>query len=383
MATTKFPQRKKKKINRLAGQVSLTKVDVDPACVGAYEDASNADKGLLYLPVELHGEVLCNYLNIVPFTKVPHDGPVLPEEYLERTDVLRALSQVCVAYRRQFLPILWETLNVCCEAREESGANPASFFKHIGEALGRKCDGFSISPDLRAYVKVVNVVLTRYRSAIVIPKFPVLLQSLPNLHILHLLHTHTQMMTALEAAFEGVVIPTIRTLIIQGYCHDILKCCPNVTTVWCIRDDGRKLLPVIETHCKFVEELRGFSGDDRIIKKIVKAAPNLRVFDMWYRNYKAVLKHLPSFKKMNTIVIKTFTTIGQYPDEMELLQECIKQTRLNFKALPETREKKHIHVVYDDTGHGNTIYSTTHRHTVQYVDADRILAWRRDPILGL
>ena len=65
------------------------------------EGASNLDKGLLSMPVELRTEFLDYYPTIGLYTHRDHNT-VLHEFYLVRTQVLRALSQVCVEYRRIF-----------------------------------------------------------------------------------------------------------------------------------------------------------------------------------------------------------------------------------------------------------------------------------------
>ena len=79
------------------------------------------------------------------------------------------------------------------------------------------------------------------------------------------------MTTAIKNGFQGVVLPRIRTLIVPGNCHEILRCCPQVTKVWCNRDDGSKLVTVIAKYCKEVQEMRGFSSAD---DKVVKSALN-------------------------------------------------------------------------------------------------------------
>ena len=65
--------------------------------------------------------------------------------------------------------------------------------------------------------------------------------------------------SAIKGGFRGVEVPRIRTLIIPGHCHEILKCCPRVTKVWCNRDNGSKLVAVI---AKEVQEMRGFFADE-------------------------------------------------------------------------------------------------------------------------
>ena len=98
------------------------------------------------------------------------------------------------------------------------------------------------------------------------PKFSSLLQQLPNLHTLHILHAHTAISKALREGFTGIRLPQIRHLILPGYCHEIVKCCPGVTRIWRIRDDGRQVITAIAKNCKEVEELRGFRADEKIMK---------------------------------------------------------------------------------------------------------------------
>ena len=79
------------------------------------------------------------------------------------------------------------------------------------------------------------------------------------------------MTTVIKEGFRGVVLPGIRTLIIPGHCHEILKCCPQVTSVWCNSGDGSKLATVILRFCREVQEMRGFYPKD---ENFVKSALN-------------------------------------------------------------------------------------------------------------
>jgi hypothetical protein len=115
------------------------------------EDPSNADRALLLLPSELQSEILDNFLPVVSQTRISHDRPVLEKIYLERADILRALSQVCVSYRRHFLPLLWQILNLCCGAR--SGEKEVSFYKHVGVTLMRKCNALSQNSEFLSFIR--------------------------------------------------------------------------------------------------------------------------------------------------------------------------------------------------------------------------------------
>ena len=110
------------------------------------------ERGLLSLPVELTTEILDYFPAIGPHTEFYFYDHVLPEFFLVREDILRALSQVCIDYRRVFLPLLWDSLNVCFSLRRDSPGWSNAFYKHVGEALVRKCDGISANPNLASYI---------------------------------------------------------------------------------------------------------------------------------------------------------------------------------------------------------------------------------------
>jgi len=118
---------------------------------GEKANASNLERGLLPLPVELTTEILDYFPTIGPYTAVYNDPAktVLPENFLVRIDILRALSQVCIDYRRVFLPLLWESLNICFTTRKDN-LDPA--YRNVGKALLRKCNGLSANPNLASYI---------------------------------------------------------------------------------------------------------------------------------------------------------------------------------------------------------------------------------------
>ncbi|KIM47668.1 hypothetical protein M413DRAFT_62699 [Hebeloma cylindrosporum] len=320
------------------------------------ECSSNADRALLLLPSELHSEILDNFLPVVSQTRVFHDTPVLQKIYLERTDLLRALSQVCVSYRRHFLPLLWQILNLGCGARSDEYKDQRLFYKHVGDALIRKCNGLSQNSELSSFIRTVNIVFTRYQSATLIPTFSAFLQSLPHLHTLHVLHAHTQMTTALKNGFENVTLPNIKTLIIPGYCHEILKRCPRATTVWCIRDDGSKLVGVIAKHCKEVEEMRGFSSHETLLKRIIKAAPKLRIFEVSEGATKDEIKHLSSCKNLQTLIIKTVIRRHE-DDDGSPLQTCIKNAKSLVLDVAPTKQRKCLRIWHEDNRYLDHRYS--------------------------
>ena len=179
----------------------------------------------------------------------------------------------------------------------------------------------------------------------------------------------------LRNPFEGKTYPNIRTLVIQGYCHHILACCPNLRTLWCIRDDGKKLLSPILERCKALEEVRGFDLEEKHLQsmsylcipmesslltclpELINATPNLRVFEVTLDNYevhvwfclagtlllkikftaKLVLKHLHKWKKLAAVVLRQ----GRGPESPDSpgyskFQTCIRAIKSRLESLPKS-----------------------------------------------
>ncbi|KAF6759552.1 hypothetical protein DFP72DRAFT_1043182 [Ephemerocybe angulata] len=258
--------------------------------LGASENPTNVSKGLGKLPPELVSEVLSCWKPIKNETMlvVGQDaeyirGPTLDKSYLARTDALRALSQTCVAYRRAYLPILWRELDACVSTREGvDDMGTYQWFKHLGMALFRKSSLLSHNAGLANLVREMHVTITRFQADVVLPAFIECLESLPNLHTIHLLHVHTALGPALRKATDGLCLPGVRTFIGPNYSHDILKSCPNVQSVECNREDGAKLIRAMAGNCKDVKVVRGINmdGDAKLMKQLVKAAPKLHTLEV-------------------------------------------------------------------------------------------------------
>ena len=113
----------------------------------------------------------------------------------------------------------------------------------------------------------VHVSLTRYQTGSLSTLLKCM-QNLPNLHTIKVLHAHTQMTTAIKSAFEKASLPTVRTVIVPGFCHEILRACPEVRSVWCTEGDGSKLIGALgKGKCNKVEEVRGCVLSDTMMKR--------------------------------------------------------------------------------------------------------------------
>jgi hypothetical protein len=115
--------------------------------------------------------------------------------------------------------------------------------------------------------RIVSVVLTRYSTGTILPAFRRCLSALPNVHTIHVNHVHSQMTTALKTAFEGLQLPSVRTVILPTYAHELLRCCPDVRRVTCTSGDGSRLVTAIAKACKRVEVLEQFWTDAGLMKR--------------------------------------------------------------------------------------------------------------------
>ncbi|KAJ3538052.1 hypothetical protein NMY22_g5327 [Coprinellus aureogranulatus] len=372
MPPKKKPKKTEPASSRKAGLKSTTGKASAPS--SSSENPANARQGILRLPPELIANVLSNYKSIGNFTSIPDrsekeearrqlqapaapgpidllsDEPVLPRAYLDRPDALRALSQTCVAYRQVFLPLLFERLEVCVTTRP---GNPMrAFYKHIGEGLERKCSGLAKRPDLWEMVGKVHVSLTRYQTETVLPAFLKCMKNLPNLHTIKVLHAHTQMTTAIKNTFERASLPTIRTVVVPAFCHEILRACPEVRSVWCTEQDGSKLVGALgKGKCNKVEELRGCDLTEHMMKRLVKIAPNLRVIQIGTGESDEKLAILKSFKQLHTIdiAVSSWSPRGEPKPSLKSkaqdLQKLIKACREILKASP-SQERKYLRLCW-------------------------------------
>ncbi|KAJ7504126.1 hypothetical protein B0H11DRAFT_1980906 [Mycena galericulata] len=293
----------------------------------------NSSTGLLVMPVELLHLIASHFGRSVevPYVELRTAGenPHLPSEYLYRLIALRAVSQTCNQLRLVFLPILWECMDICVQSPKGS-----VFYKALGELLKRTSEGLASEPELLSHIETVNVILTRYSSAEVLPPFARCLSLMPNMHTVQIIHAHTAMTTHLKNGFENTSISSVRKIILPSWAHEVLRCCPEVTHVICNGGDGSKLISAIAKSCEKVEMIEGISCNDKIMKRILKAAPNLKEIELHHEPDKETIIALAGFKKLCTITLTHHITqqaldSGTYTTaQSKDLQECVEAAKI-------------------------------------------------------
>jgi len=237
----------------------------------------------------------------------------LPAEYAERLDVLRAITQTCRTLRRKFLSWLWEKVEACVAPER------AAWYISLGNALESKCHILLKNPPLAMHVRVMSVTITRYRMDIILPAFASCLRSLPNLHTLELCHVHQEMTTKLKKAFEGVMISSIRTVVLPTIAHHILRSCPNVEDVTCAVGDGSQIVGTIASKCPRVERISGTYPSPAMLKRLAKKNPNMRevsfsVYGVAYPD----ISLLGIFKKLAAIEFQINLALGENPQDQRI-----------------------------------------------------------------
>jgi hypothetical protein len=91
----------------------------------------------------------------------------------------------------------------------------------------------------------------------VLPNFARCLKSLRNIRTLQICFIDQAAGFTLGIAFGGVEIPSLRTILLPGAAHHILRSCPNVEDVTCIDSNGDEILRAIAARCPKVMRISG------------------------------------------------------------------------------------------------------------------------------
>ncbi|KAF9444616.1 hypothetical protein P691DRAFT_807122 [Macrolepiota fuliginosa MF-IS2] len=338
--------------------------------------ADNGKSKLIELPVELLLEIMLYFPAVHIPTSRRFNTPVLPPSIFERWDALRALSQTCQLWRTIFYPMLWERMEACAvraeldpqrfqaEPRSIKGSStelnmadfrgediPRNWYKGVSRLLGKLSKGLTTNPEAAKHVRTVNVSLTRCSPGTVLPAFVGCLEILPNLQTLQILRAHTQMTTMLKSHFENHTFPAVRTIIVPDHGHEILRCCTEVRKVVCNDGNGSKLVTAIAKCCPKVEVVEGIDADKNILKRLVKACPNIRELKLggFIETNTAVLALLASLKNLVRLELRVGKDYAETYHQDPLVTPIIKAAR-EIMNNSKAQGKKTLKLYYDDIG---------------------------------
>jgi hypothetical protein len=168
---------------------------------------------------------------------------------------------LCRAWPFCVVHLCWECIGkqVPYLAQESAIGDPRSVSEYVPPSF--------CSISRVAIGSVMSVTLSRYQADTIIPAFARCLQSLPNLHTLELCHVHQAMTTRIKTAFEGVALPSVRTVVLPTIAHHVLRSCPNVEDVTCNVGDGSQVHGTIASKCPKVERISGTVPSPAMLKR--------------------------------------------------------------------------------------------------------------------
>ena len=149
-----MPLKSKKRVKRSPLDTGKA-VEAAEAEAPAFPNTGSSSK-VLELPLELLMEILSYFHCLpIPITAVHNFNAQgidfkLSSRYLERTDVLRALSQTCKLWRHLFFPMLWERLEPCL-----AHTNGGAWYKAHGDSMIRTSSLVCENPEIASHVRCV------------------------------------------------------------------------------------------------------------------------------------------------------------------------------------------------------------------------------------
>ncbi|KAF9466938.1 hypothetical protein BDZ94DRAFT_1211895 [Collybia nuda] len=277
--------------------------------------------GLPALPVELLLEIISHFLTVA----IPKfQSGVYHAGYLDRPNVLQALSRVCRSLRSVFLPYTWQRIEVCASARMTCQTwvhrnIKIPWERDLAYELIRQLETVTIrNPALAEHVKIVNVLITEFSYQTLMPELARCLALFPNLHTIQILG-NTTLDIHVENVFEGMQFPSVTTVVVPAHARQILAACPNAQHVT-VSAYGMMNLGVFRTlqkHCRHLKTLHGFTGvnydtfmNGKFLEILCETFPEIRNLGLDIGNItltRNVVTQLARFRHLTDIEINIST----------------------------------------------------------------------------
>ncbi|KAJ3519995.1 hypothetical protein NMY22_g12947 [Coprinellus aureogranulatus] len=252
------------------------------------------------------------YLHTIPYDTPSHKDPsnagyYLRPRTLERTNTLRAMSQTCQSWREALLPLLWRDVECGSITRPES---KCQWFLQCAPRLIRICGGLGDAPELALHTRNIRLVISTHRLREALASLVKCLGACRQLKVINVHFAQAEIAMDVKLAFEGLIFPSVETMILPTQMHNLLRCCPNVKRVMCHQGDGSQIITAMRQACKSVEVLCGIRSDRSIVERLAKAAPCLRELRFGWQGDISTKEMLKILKELKTLKV---LQIGRSP----------------------------------------------------------------------
>ncbi|KAI4523313.1 hypothetical protein K525DRAFT_268082 [Schizophyllum commune Loenen D] len=217
MAQTGTKSRSRAPRDTLKGRYEIPRMDTTTE----FPNAS----GFPTLPLELLLEIIDYFAKVLPITPAEelYTYPS-PRTYLDRRDVLTALSQTCRALREKTLPMLWRDIQAFASTANITAKSWRGSWREwrraVNKELDRQCFAVFRAPNIAPYVELL---------------FAHVLSLLPNLKTLHIVHLAYDCYNLLNV-FDKLRLPAVKTMVLPVVplsAGALLRSCPNVEHFIC------------------------------------------------------------------------------------------------------------------------------------------------------
>ncbi|KAJ7833274.1 hypothetical protein B0H13DRAFT_2111247 [Mycena leptocephala] len=255
------------------------------------------------LPTELLMEIIKYY----PELYLDIDAAIrgVSSEQFDGNDVLRALSQTSHVLRGIFLPLLWARVHACFTARNR----PKRKIRTRAKMLERRMIGIRKTPYVVPHIRSLSVTLSECNMGNWQPmaEFIQVLDLLPNLQDLTIVHLSSEMIPVLEVSCRGKVFPSVLKLALNDRLAPIMPCFPNVQALTYHWSTGVGILLAIRGYSHQIHTINNILLSTDVVECLRISIPNVKRISLWENITLDTLRLLEGMENLSELQIRHHT----------------------------------------------------------------------------
>ncbi|KAJ6554248.1 hypothetical protein B0H19DRAFT_1262634 [Mycena capillaripes] len=262
------------------------------------------------LPTELLMEIVKYY----PELYLDLDACIrgVPRDQYSGHDSLRALSQTSRVLRDIFLPLLWARMHACFTPRNR----PKRKIRTRAKMLERRMIGIEKTPYVAPYIR--SLCITMMECSMLnwqpIAAFVRVLDLLPNLRELTILHLVAEMAPVVHQSCSGKVFPSVLRLALPDRLGSlIIHCFPNVQNLtfhhW---SDSIAILKAVNGKFEHIHTLNNMRLSTQSVECLRDAIPNVKRLSIWRYLQLDTLRLLEGMDNLSELQIR-LRPVGEPP----------------------------------------------------------------------